>query len=72
MLKVIEIKKNITTLGWLRTTLKDADYCFISATLEELLYTAALEAQSFHEQSEGQGAYRQRLCKKSRITPLFL
>lgn len=58
MSKIIEIKKNITTLGWLRTALKDADYCFMSDTLEELLYTAVLEAQSFHEQSEGQGAYR--------------
>lgn len=58
MSKVIEIKKNITTLGWLRTALKDADYCFMSDTLEELLYKAVLEAQSFREQSEGQGAYR--------------
>lgn len=58
MSKVIEIKKNITTLGYLRTILKDADYYFMSDALEELLYTAVLEAQSFHDRSEGQGAYR--------------
>ncbi len=58
MKKVIEIKKNITTLGRLSTALNNDDFLFLLKTLEDLLYIAILEAQAFHADLEGQGAYR--------------